>query len=470
MKKIKNTNHMKSLLKSIALVLLTIFTFSCVEEKGDEPTEGQIELQLLTPIALNDTLDYSVRIKLYREYTDQTQTITLAVNEFTDTAITTEAYTIEYGYWELQQANIILNGNPYMVAIDEEDDRAGDVEDEMLLPLYDNVLLGQKTVFTMQAVYVIEPVEGLPYYSYDFEDDVDYAHVGDGWTTVDVNEGDRGWISRSYGGNGYAQASAHTGSADEYKSWLITPPLDFDQAAEKVISFLTAQAYWKETSELKVYVMSSINPSSAELTELDVRTAQSSDNDYEMIPSGDIDLSSVEGVKYIGFYYKGEGGSSNSTTFQLDDFLFGEASGIHAPDDGEGGGGQNGGTVDNPYTVEEAMLESNQTGAEAWVQGYIVGYVVYDPDQNHTVTRDWNEATDTNVAIALSPDETEKTNMLFVQLSGAGSDARTNLGLNSTQGASLGNEVKFNGTLEAYFGVAGLKGVQNAEDYEIINQ
>ncbi len=119
------------------------------------------------------------------------------------------------------------------------------------------------------------------------------------------------------------------------------------------------------------------------------------------------------------------------------------------------------GSVESPYSVAQARLA--QDGTVVWVQGYIVGNV----KGTANVTADWTLAGDTNVAIAATAGETDVTKMLFVRLDSSGT-AREKLGLYSTSGASLGLQVKVYGTLEAYYGNAGLTGVNLASEFVII--
>lgn len=119
------------------------------------------------------------------------------------------------------------------------------------------------------------------------------------------------------------------------------------------------------------------------------------------------------------------------------------------------------GGIYNPYNVTEARAK--QDGSEVWVQGYIVGYI----KSSITIISDYSEAKDSNIAIALEPGETDPEKMLFVEL-GANSDVRTDLGISSTKGASLGYLVKLKGILETYYTKAGLKGVSKKEEYEVV--
>lgn len=139
-------------------------------------------------------------------------------------------------------------------------------------------------------------------------------------------------------------------------------------------------------------------------------------------------------------------------------FTFSSCSDVPAPYDilGEGDvpGLTGGGTKEDPYNIETA--QKKQDGSIAWVQGYIVGCV--DGEGKTIATESRFEAPFTiasNILIADTPNETNYKNCIPVQLVG-GSDVRTALNLKDNAG-NLGKIVMIYGSLEKYFGVAGLK-------------
>ncbi|WP_075602873.1 hypothetical protein [Saccharicrinis aurantiacus] len=162
-------------------------------------------------------------------------------------------------------------------------------------------------------------------YEYDFEDGTDYEVVDqNGWGIYNVGGStDREWAYRSYGGNRYAQISAYGGEGSGYEAWMVSPELDLDNIyTAKNIKFESAQAY-DNGATLKVYVLDNHDPKEAKvMVELeDVIIASSSDNNYTMIPSGDIDISEFSGKVFIGFLYTAEG-DTQTTTYQVDNFVF----------------------------------------------------------------------------------------------------------------------------------------------------
>lgn len=139
-------------------------------------------------------------------------------------------------------------------------------------------------------------------------------------------------------------------------------------------------------------------------------------------------------------------------------FTFSSCSDVPAPYDilGEGDvpGLTGGGTKEDPYNIETA--QKKQDGSIAWVQGYIVGCV--DGEGKAIATESKFEAPFTiasNILIADTPNETNYKNCIPVQLVG-GSDVRTALNLKDNAG-NLGKVVMIYGSLEKYFGIAGLK-------------
>lgn len=135
---------------------------------------------------------------------------------------------------------------------------------------------------------------------------------------------------RTFSNNKYVQFSAHRSSisqATEQEFWLLSPRLDLTAATSKQLSFSTAGAFFNPNTVFEVYVIDGNTPTSPKTKLEGWRLAVAADvsGTYTpFIPSGIIDLSSYTGVKRIGFYYKGTSGTGNSTTYQLDNFIFGD--------------------------------------------------------------------------------------------------------------------------------------------------
>ncbi|MDR2291845.1 MAG: DUF5689 domain-containing protein [Prevotellaceae bacterium] len=133
------------------------------------------------------------------------------------------------------------------------------------------------------------------------------------------------------------------------------------------------------------------------------------------------------------------------------------------PDDGGGGGGGTGeGSETNPYTVVEGISNQNVSGNPVtWTQGYIVGGII--DDNNQTSTIDGPEdvifgtanVRNTAVLIADSPDETDYTKCIAVNLTSA-TPLRTDVNL-VTHPENYKKTLKVKGVLRTYFGISGLR-------------
>lgn len=120
----------------------------------------------------------------------------------------------------------------------------------------------------------------------------------------------------------------------------------------------------------------------------------------------------------------------------------------------------NDGTEAKPYTVAEAIAKQ-ENGTDVWVRAFIVG----SSNNGGTFTPEFSTSnpSGTNIIIADSKGETNKANVVAVQLSSGGA-ARTDLNLAANNGMYKA-EVLLKGNLEKYFGVSGLKGVK---EYKLI--
>lgn len=108
-------------------------------------------------------------------------------------------------------------------------------------------------------------------------------------------------------------------------------------------------------------------------------------------------------------------------------------------------------------TVGEAINQFDVTSVKVGVsvEGYIVGFA--KSETSYVVDAE----TDTNIAIADTPGETDVTKMLYVQLPSSPASYRAEFGL-KTNPSNLGKKIKVTGSLEKYFGNhAGLKSISS---------
>ena len=127
------------------------------------------------------------------------------------------------------------------------------------------------------------------------------------------------------------------------------------------------------------------------------------------------------------------------------------------------------GSFENPYTANDVLLLGNSNAGNYWVKAYIVGQIngksisgaEFDAPFSGSSNDDGSVNNyNTNILIANSADEANSGNCVPVQLpSGA---LRT--GLNLVQNPDMdGQEVLLYGSLEAYFGAAGIKSTSYAK-------
>lgn len=277
-----------------------------------------------------------------------------------------------------------------------------------------------------------------------------------GWSNI-AEAGTRKWQGKIFSGNGYAQASGYNSNLTSMVTWLITPPVKMDVA--KILRFKTAKSFWAHgnNNPLTVLVSSNFdgtNIAAATWTPINARLATQTDADNAWIESGDIDLSMFIPEGKIAVAFKYIGSNTLSTSFRIDDVYIGtQGSG------GGGGGGGNAGTIDNPFTVEEAIQKQNATPyVVGWVQGYIVGAVKAGVSSvTSSADIDWAApfSSNTNVLIATNMNETDYTKCVVVNLP-AGTPLRTQVNLLDNP-SNFKKQLKVRGTLRTYFGIAGLR-------------
>ena len=181
-------------------------------------------------------------------------------------------------------------------------------------------------------------------------------------------------------------------------------------------------------------------------------------------------------TNYNGTYEtvgKGAAHIWKSTNTLLTDTGNGNTGGDNTGGDNTGGDNTNPGevtgegTFENPYTAWDVITLNNTTkdvsGGYFYVKAYIVGQVNGMNMDALQLAAPWGtqdgKSYQTNIVLAASANETKAENMVPVQLpSGA---LRT--GLNLPENPSmLGKEILIYGSLEAYFGAAGIKNASYA--------
>jgi len=164
--------------------------------------------------------------------------------------------------------------------------------------------------------------EGVTSIDENFDTQVNYEDINiPKWTNI--NEiGSRKWQGKEYDSEIYAQATSYN-SGEENVCWLITPKIALDEMTSPKFSFLSAQAYWAHDG-FSVLISTDFDGSdltAATWTPLDCIIAGQNDPDHEWIPSGVVDLSSYSGYAYIAFRYEGNGNTTETTSFRVDNVV-----------------------------------------------------------------------------------------------------------------------------------------------------
>ena len=157
------------------------------------------------------------------------------------------------------------------------------------------------------------------------------SSLPEGWHSVTVS-GDKDWYQTVFTttGNGYAAMTGYRGTNPPFDAWLITPSLDIENAASKILTFRTQVAgYGSTTSVFEVYILNSSNPENASVkVKLNPALATPTGGSpvySDWKESGDVDLSQwADGCYYIGFrFYATQ--DDNYATWCVDDVTFGLA-------------------------------------------------------------------------------------------------------------------------------------------------
>ncbi|MCR5394574.1 MAG: DUF6359 domain-containing protein [Bacteroidales bacterium] len=126
---------------------------------------------------------------------------------------------------------------------------------------------------------------------------------------------------------------------------------------------------------------------------------------------------------------------------------------------------------ETPYGVAEAIkAQASGTTGNVWLKGYIVGYIPTGGETSTTISNTVfgvpSDEMKSNIVLAASADEQVTSNCMSIQLPVG--EIRDSLNL-SDHAENLGMEVLMYGSLEKYFGAAGLKSVSYAEydEYKI---
>lgn len=175
---------------------------------------------------------------------------------------------------------------------------------------------------------------------------------------------------------------------------------------------------------------------------------------YDTTPSGRGSVTGILCYKYLSVNRQSQWALYLVDSNGLSGFDNSDEPGDDNPGDDNPGDAD--GTKDSPYTVDR-VIAMNNPGSKAWVKGYIVGF--YDYNNNSSLVTGTEGAANSNVALAMTPDETDKAKTVAVQLPVGAIRSAVNLLDNPD---NLGMELALYGDLTAYFGLPGVKNATEA--------
>lgn len=170
---------------------------------------------------------------------------------------------------------------------------------------------GTAAEFTLEGVEIPGGDVEIPDYSVtSIDENFDSQAIPGTWANVQV-EGTKNWYVATFANNStgvteyYAAMTGYKGTAP-FDSWLITPAINMDQVANKVLTFDSQNNnYSSTTTTFEVFVLTSADPTACTPVKLNATMAPETNGKYSgWVSSGAIDLSAYSGFIYIGWRYK----------------------------------------------------------------------------------------------------------------------------------------------------------------------
>ena len=145
-----------------------------------------------------------------------------------------------------------------------------------------------------------------------------------GWTNF-AQVGTKKFTEEVYSGNGYAEFTSYGTSQASNISWLISPGFDMSKQDGEKLVFQAAHAYLTSAdNSLELMVSTDYDGNIANFNQsnwlsLPVTTPKPSNDFYEYVNSGEVDLSKYNGTLYFAFKVKGSGtNTALDATYQID--------------------------------------------------------------------------------------------------------------------------------------------------------
>lgn len=145
-----------------------------------------------------------------------------------------------------------------------------------------------------------------------------------GWTNY-AQAGTKKFTEEVYSGNGYAEFTSFGSGQASNVAWLISPAFDMDKQDGEKLVFQAAHAFLTSADNTLELVVSTdydgniANFNQSSWLSLPVTTPKPSNDFYEWVNSGEVDLSKFKGILYFAFKIKGSGtNTALDATYQID--------------------------------------------------------------------------------------------------------------------------------------------------------
>lgn len=145
-----------------------------------------------------------------------------------------------------------------------------------------------------------------------------------GWVNY-AQAGTKKWTEQVYSGNGYAEFTSFSSGQASNIAWLISPPIDMDKQEGETLVFQSAHAFLTTTeNSLELMVSTDFDGNVANFNQanwinIPVTVPTPSNDFYEFVNSGAVDLSQFKGNLRFAFKVKGSGtNTSLDATYQID--------------------------------------------------------------------------------------------------------------------------------------------------------
>lgn len=158
----------------------------------------------------------------------------------------------------------------------------------------------------------------------DFQSAVNNTNLDfPGWTNF-AEAGSWVWREKTFSGNGYTEFSTYNSGAPINIAWLVTPGFDMDAQDNEFLNFKSAQHHLDSPDNtLEVFVSTDYDGSdvlAATWQPVNATLASQSNDWYEFVDSGLIDISSYTGTLYVAFKVTGSGTDlALDGAYQIDD-------------------------------------------------------------------------------------------------------------------------------------------------------